>query len=122
YADHETDSMKKAMNETARRRIIQHEYNQKNGVVPKTIQKKIQGDLSEAYAFHYIDEKIKGAKTTNLFDKYSKNLSTISKDIEKLKVKMKKLASSLQFEEAAKLRDEIKRLELFEMSARDDIE
>ena len=68
-----------------------------------------------------LEEKLKGTKlkVSSQIEKYKNNPSGIAKEIEKLKVKMKKMASKLDFEEAAKIRDEIKRLELFELSVRD---
>ncbi len=121
YADRITDSMTKAMSETSRRRAIQEEYNKKNGITPQTIIKKIQGDLSEVYGYERLDEKIKGVKIkiSSQLEKYKDDPDGLKKEIEKLRAQMKKLASSLQFEEAASVRDEIKRLELVELRMRD---
>lgn len=121
YADHITDSMKRAMHETSRRRKIQEEYNTKHGIVPKTIIKKIQGDLTEVYGYEQVEQKIKGVrvKISSQLEKYKDDPEGLRKEIDKLRAKMKKYASELQFEEAAKIRDEIKRLELVELSVRD---
>ena len=118
YADHVTESMKKAMSETSRRRTLQIEYNKKHKLTPQTIQKKIQGDMSEIYSYNLLEDKIENVKPklSTQIAKYKADPKGLSKDIHKLKTKMKRLASDLQFEEAAKLRDEIKRLELLELS------
>jgi len=121
YGDHITQSMQKAMDETKRRRAVQEEHNRVNGITPKTIQKKILGDLAEIYGVRAIEEKIKGAKTkmSSQAEKFRGNLPLLAKEIEKLKKKMKKHSANLEFEEAAKIRDEVKRLELIELGLRD---
>lgn len=121
YADHITESMKRAMDETARRRRLQEEYNLERGITPKTIEKKIMGDLSEVYGQTFIEERIRGAKPklSQKLEAYQENPGALIKDVEKLRAKMKKLAAGLQFEEAAKIRDEIKRLELLELGLRE---
>lgn len=121
YADRITDSMARAMSETKRRRGIQAEYNTKHGVTPQTIIKKIQGDLTEVYGYERVEQKIKGVtiKISSQLEKYKDDPVGLRKEIDKLRAKMKKLASALQFEDAAKVRDEIKRLELVELSIRD---
>jgi excinuclease ABC subunit B len=121
YADRITDSMSRAMSETKRRRAIQEEYNAKHGITPQTILKKIQGDLTEVYGYEKVEQKIRGAtvKISSQLEKYKNDPVGLKIEIEKLRAKMKKLASSLQFEDAAKVRDEIKRLELVELSVRD---
>lgn len=91
FADNMTKSMEKAIEETARRREIQHEYNIKHGIEPKTILKKI----SEEIAIKYEDKSSK------------KKLSKKEKEtaIEKLEFEMKQAAASLDFERAMELRD-----------------
>lgn len=121
YADRVTESMKRAMGETARRRSLQEKYNETHGVTPKTVQKKIQGDLAQVYGSTYIEDKIHGGKfggklkSKTQLDKFKNDPSGVAKEIVKLRAKMKKHSSHLEFEEAAKLRDEIKRLELIEL-------
>ena len=101
YADVLTDSMKKAVSETNRRRSIQEEYNRKNNIVPKTIIKKVHEIIK---ATMNVDDKSS--------DKLNKDPESMSKDeikdvIKKLDKEMKKAALDLQFEVAATLRDEI---------------
>lgn len=121
YADRITESMKRAMSETNRRRAIQEKYNLEHGITPITIQKKIQGDLAHVYGKTYIEEKISGGKSKSLsrLEKFKNDPSGVAKEIIKLRTKMKKYSSRLEFEEAAKLRDEIKRLELIELGLHD---
>ncbi|MBX7232559.1 MAG: excinuclease ABC subunit UvrB [Bdellovibrionales bacterium] len=142
YAEKITNSMKKAMDETLRRRKIQFEYNQCNGITPKTVQKKVNQSLSHIYESDWGDDfgtpenlgtqqvkkspvkktkyTEKVAETTlnqlhSYVEKYRKDPQFIKKEIENLRKKMKKLSQQLNFEEAAKIRDQIKRLELLEL-------
>ncbi|MDI6604302.1 MAG: excinuclease ABC subunit UvrB [Thermoanaerobacteraceae bacterium] len=100
YAEEMTESMKNAINETNRRRVIQMDYNKKHGIKPKTIIKGIR-DVIEATK---IAEDVKEYRTRkpDLQDK-----ETIENTIKKLKIEMKKAAQELQFEKAADLRDRI---------------
>lgn len=116
YADHVTDSMKKAMAETARRRKIQMEYNEKHGITPQTIKKSIPKGLMEVY------EKVSGGPSVSALDKLMKYPEKIAEEIERLKQKMKQASGNLEFEEAAKYRDEIRRLQLMQLETTDDSE
>ncbi|AIS52951.1 UvrABC system protein B [Thermoanaerobacter kivui] len=100
YADAITNSMKRAIDETNRRRRIQMEYNKKHGITPKTIIKGVR-DIIEAthVAEEKYEYKAKKAKTYNP--------ETIKSTIEQLEKEMKEAAIELQFEKAAKLRDMI---------------
>lgn len=116
YGDRLTDSMKKAMGETERRRQIQTKYNLEHGITPKTIEKKIKEGLGDLFDGS-LNQSI-------LAQKESKNLSLlrpqeIEKQIVSLKKKMKSLASKLDFEEAAKVRDEVRRMERLDLERRD---
>ena len=105
YADNITDSIKYAVDETNRRRQKQLEYNKKHGITPKSIQKKITDVLDSIYEKgDYVTVKIDGKNTKLTGD-------TLKKHIKKLKKQMQKAASELNFEEAARLRDEIYALE-----------
>lgn len=94
FADTITDSMRRAIDETARRRKIQDEYNKAHGIVPKTIIKEVKNTLE-------ISEKV--------FDDGLKK-SDIPKEIERLKGLMKIASSNLDFETAIQLRDKIAEL------------
>ncbi|MDD5980436.1 MAG: excinuclease ABC subunit UvrB [bacterium] len=93
YADSITESMKLAMDETARRRKIQEEYNNKNGIVPKTIIKEIHEVISNTIE---VDDK----------DNKKKNKKVPDKEIiEEIEKEMKQAAKELNFERAMELRD-----------------
>lgn len=102
YADKMTDSMKKAIDETKRRRAIQEEYNVKHGITPKTIQKKIPDLIRATQAAEeeetYVTKVTKGKKLTK---------SELEKLIATLEIEMKEAAKALDFERAAELRDTI---------------
>lgn len=103
YADKMTKSIDKAVSETLRRRQIQQEYNEKHGIIPKTINRAIHA-LAE---FEKIDSKLDKKQAHTLFD----NPAKLKTHIDKLKKAMLKAASNLEFEQAAKLRDQLKTLE-----------
>ena len=94
YADNITDSMKRAIDETARRRKIQEEYNMRNNITPKTMIKEIKNTLE--ISSKPIDKK--------------KDKKDIAKEIERLKSLMNIASKQLDFETAIKLRDEIAKL------------
>ena len=96
YADTITGSMERAINETNRRRKIQMEYNEENGITPETIKKNVHGVISATLGADSKEEKM--AKEDR------------ERTIATLTVKMRQAAELLQFELAAQLRDEIKRL------------
>lgn len=102
YGDRVTDSMKRAIDETKRRRKIQAEFNQKNHVTPQTIQKEIRSGIekwkrAEEFVLEVVGENKKEhelkAQLAYLYDR------------------MERASSALDFEKAAKLRDEIRKLE-----------
>ncbi|WP_032139416.1 excinuclease ABC subunit UvrB [Rickettsia tamurae] len=103
YADKMTKSIDKAVSETLRRRQIQQEYNEKHGIIPKTINRAIHA-LAE---LEKIDSKLDKKQTHTLFD----NPAKLKAHIDKLKKDMLKAANNLEFEQAAKLRDQLKTLE-----------
>ena len=107
YADQVTVSMKKAMEETQRRREIQKAYNKKHGIKPKTVKKMLRKGLSEIYGLE-----------ANLSEKSVLDVSSqkeFTNKITELKKQMKTAAQEMDFEKAAKLRDQIKSLELKEL-------
>ncbi len=101
YADELTESMEKAIKETNRRRKIQSDYNEKNGIVPKTIQKSVR-DAIKATILEEAETKYDIGKDENIED-----------IIAKLTDEMLKHAAAMEFERAAELRDKIKELEKF---------
>ena len=105
YSYKETKSMRKALDETNRRRKIQMEHNLKNNIIPQTILKKVSGGVIDT---------LRGArKSTGKKTKKVMNILTpmeVDKRVLELKKEMKLAAKELRFEEAAKIRDEIKEL------------
>ncbi len=104
YADKETKSIKKAIQETERRRKIQLAYNKKNKIDAKTVKKEINDILESVYEKDYV----KISEGSNVGGNLKKHLKALDK-------KMKEAASNLEFEEAAKIRDEIRKLESTEL-------
>ena len=102
YADKMTDSMKKAIDETKRRRLIQEAYNKEHGIVPKTIIKKIPDIIRATQVAEaeetYVTKVTKGKKLTK---------AELDKLIATLEIEMKDAAKALDFERAAELRDTI---------------
>jgi len=121
YADNFTDSMKRAISETERRRTIQKKYNQVNGITPKPAGKKIENSI---LSFLELSRKLDAGglskdlinivnnKTDAILGSSDKQclLEELPDLIEKLEIKMKDAAKELNFEEAANLRDRIKKL------------
>ena len=91
YADKITDSMREAIDETARRRTIQEEYNKENGIIPKTIVKEIREAISNK-----IEEKIEQKHMTK---------DELEKTLEELEQEMREAAKELDFERAMQIRD-----------------
>ena len=104
YADKETKSIKKAIQETDRRRKVQLAYNKKHNIDAKSIKKEI-GDILESV---YEKDYVKISEGSNVGGNLKKHLKALDK-------KMKNAASNLEFEEAAKIRDEIRKLESTEL-------
>jgi excinuclease ABC subunit B len=104
YADKKTKSIEKAIQETDRRRKIQEQYNRKNNITATSIKKGISDILESVYEKDY--------SKTNINIDLGHNLK---KHLKALKKRMKESAENLEFEEAAKIRDEIRKLEASEL-------
>lgn len=120
YADKMTESMQKAINETNRRRGIQKKFNEDNGIQPKSVQKRISEGMTELYGFEVIDKEAakKGKTHRENVAALTANPTKLTAQIQKLRKQMKKASDKLEFEEAARLRDEIKRLEVLDLTLR----
>lgn len=103
YADVMTDSMKKAIDETNRRREIQKKYNEEHGITPTTINKAVRDKISITKEVIKTSERLKK-------DKESMNRKELDNLINKITKQMKKAAAELDFETAAELRDELKEI------------
>ena len=113
YADSETESMRRALEETDRRRAIQMAYNEEHGIIPKTIVKEIAAPISidaEETAPARGKGRKKGADKSTV--SAAVRGQTKEQQIEALRKEMQQAAKDLRFEEAAYLRDKIKELEL----------
>lgn len=100
YADNMTDSMRKAIDETERRRKIQQEYNEAHGITPTTIKKAVRDLIAISKAANDKGDKIKK-------DIESMSDKELEKLIKELNKKMHRAAADLNFEEAALIRDQI---------------
>ena len=114
YADKVTGSMERALGETDRRRAKQIAYNEEHGITPQTVKKNVEdvlkglykGDTDQSRVTAKIDNPLAGG-----------NLQTV---LDGLRTDMRKAAENLEFEEAARLRDEVKRLEAVDLVVADD--
>jgi excinuclease ABC subunit B len=101
YADRITNSMQKAIDETERRRTIQLAYNEKHGITPETIRKEIKQGLSD---------ELKARKTAQEAVHFSESEYDRAELLAEMEKEMLKAAEGLEFEKAAKLRDQIQEL------------
>lgn len=108
YADTITGSMQRAIDETNRRRSIQDAYNKEHGITPETIKKEVRDIISLEAA----DEAEKEKSDKNKKDPESMTKKELKEEIARLSKRMNKAAAELNFEEAAVLRDELKKLKI----------
>ncbi len=113
YADVITGSITRAMEETDRRRLKQTAYNEANGITPSSIRRGIQDILGSVYEADHVTVDIGLADAPAI----GHNLQATIGDLEK---RMKEAAGNLEFEEAARMRDEIKRLQSVALAIGDD--
>jgi excinuclease ABC subunit B len=113
YADSITGSMKRAMDETQRRRRLQADFNRKHGITPQTVIKSLASPLVKIYDADYVDVPMAAEKPA----KYG--TAELPKMIRKLQKEMKHSAERLDFEQAAELRDRIRELQAQELALRE---
>ncbi len=114
YADRVTGSMERAIGETTRRRDKQIAYNLANNITPQTIRKNIDDVLSGMYKGDTDMARVTAKIDTPLFG------PNLTAHLDGLRTRMRKAAENLEFEEAARLRDEVRRLEAVELAVADD--
>ncbi|MBN8187361.1 excinuclease ABC subunit UvrB [Salipiger thiooxidans] len=114
YADRITGSMERAMAETDRRREKQMAYNEEHGITPATVKKNVDDILAGLYQG---DVDLNRVTATIDSSRAGGNLEAV---LDGLRTDMRKAAENLEFEEAARLRDEIKRLEAVDLAIHDD--
>jgi excinuclease ABC subunit B len=105
YADRITDSMRRAMDETERRRAKQLAFNAEHGIVPQGINKKIKDIIDGVYSVEDQRKKLLDEAQVAMMDE-----KTLAKEIKRLEKEMMEAARNLEFEKAARLRDELKAL------------
>ena len=114
YADRITGSMQRAMDETDRRRAKQIAYNEEHGITPETIKKNVDDVLAGLYQgdtdMSRVTAKVDAVKPG----------ANLQAHLDDMRAKMRKAAEDLEFEEAARLRDEVKRLEAVDLAVHDD--
>ncbi len=114
YADRITGSMERAIGETDRRRAKQVAYNTLHGITPTTVKKNVEDVLAGLWKGDTDQSRITAkVEKANV----GQNLAA---HLDALRLAMRKAAENLEFEEAARLRDEVKRLEAVELTVADD--
>jgi len=104
YADRITDSMRRAIDETERRRVLQRSYNEEHGIVPETIVKSLDSPLLAMSNLDYLEpQRLDGRRRP-------KDARSLDREIADLEKEMKTAAKELEFERAAQLRDRIREL------------
>ncbi|WP_412065029.1 excinuclease ABC subunit UvrB [Rhizobium sp. SYY.PMSO] len=120
YADTVTGSMKRAMDETSRRREKQMAYNLENGITPESVKAKISDILDSVYEKDHVRADIGGVSGKGFADGGHLVGNNLQAHLNALEKAMRDAAADLDFEKAARLRDEIKRLKAVELAAMDD--
>ena len=120
YADNITGSMKRAMEETSRRREKQMAYNEEHGITPESVKAKISDILDSVYERDHVRADISGVSGKGFADGGHLVGNNLQAHLNAMEKQMRDAAADLDFEKAARLRDEIKRLKAVELAAMDD--
>jgi excinuclease ABC subunit B len=113
YADGMTESMKRAIDETERRRRLQNKFNEAHGITPQSIVKALGSPLVKIYDADYVELPMAAEKPGRY------RLAELPRMIRKLQKEMKQAAERLEFERAAELRDQIREMENHELALRE---
>jgi len=115
YADGMTDSMRRAIDETNRRRALQAAFNKKHNITPKTVIRALGSPLVKIYDGDYVDIPLaaEGAQTYGTRE--------LARKISALKKQMQQAAANLEFERAAELRDQLRELEAKDLAGREAV-
>jgi excinuclease ABC subunit B len=114
YADRITGSMERAIGETTRRRDKQIAYNTLHGITPTTVKKNVEDVLAGLWKGDTDQARITAKVDKPMFG------NNLASHLDAMRLSMRKAAENLEFEEAARLRDEVKRLEAVELAIADD--
>jgi len=114
YADTVTDSMRRAIDETNRRRAVQEAYNREHGITPQTIRKAIAESLVQIAEADYVEVPIAAEAEEEYL-----SARELARRVAALRKEMKEAAAALEFERAAELRDRIQRLQERELALRE---
>jgi excinuclease ABC subunit B len=120
YADQITGSMQRAMDETSRRREKQMAYNTEHGITPESVKARISDILDSVYERDHVRADISGVSGKGFADGGHLVGNNLQAHLNALEKDMRNAAADLDFEKAARLRDEIKRLKAVELAAMDD--
>lgn len=120
YADQITGSMQRAMDETARRREKQMAYNAEHGITPESVKAKISDILDSVYERDHVRADISGVSGKGFADGGNLVGANLQTHLNALEKQMRDAAADLDFEKAARIRDEIKRLKAAELAVMDD--
>ncbi|MBC6440834.1 MAG: excinuclease ABC subunit UvrB [Rhodospirillales bacterium] len=113
YADHMTESLEKAIAETSRRRAKQEAYNVEHGITPESIRRGVSDVLQSVYDADYVTVDLGIAGEDSAGD------MTLEERIADLEKRMREASADLEFEDAARMRDEIRRLEVLDIGVRE---
>ncbi|MEJ2032869.1 MAG: excinuclease ABC subunit UvrB [Deltaproteobacteria bacterium] len=112
YADTITESMRRTIEETERRRLLQEEYNREHGITPETVKSRIKDVMASIYEQDYVTVEPEAAEAEAEYE----TVQELKKEIARTDKKMREAARDLAFEEAARLRDRLKQLKEKELA------
>ena len=111
YADKITDSMRRALDETERRRNKQLDYNEKHNITPQSVKRRVADVMEGAYASAHGNAKTYAKVAEEVVEYAALSTAELNKKIKQLEQQMYEQAQNLEFEEAARTRDQIKRIQ-----------